>query len=264
VEQLTRLFFLQYEGLNVYGPNIVSTEGPDWKRHRAVARSAFNEVRTSTLLGYVIQLVVSGGQANNGLVWAESIRVINEWFNHLDNSDPSKLTFGTVPIMTQVRFVWFTEWRQGANPTQITLLVISAAGFGRRWAFGADFEAPPPGYRLSMPSALHITLDGLLARTLVPKWFKKLSQTIYIPFFSAYLERVDLAIHELKLHFLELVSAAREWVVGDKTSKIDAALVRNLVEANMTQEGDSRGLTEGELLSDIFVHSPPSSVSIMA
>jgi hypothetical protein len=106
-----------------------------------------------------------------------------------------------------------------------------------------------------MRSALHMTLDGLIARNLIPKWFRKLSQKIYIPFFSMYLGKIELAIHELRLHSLELVSAAREWVGGEKASNIDAALLRNLVEANMAQDGDSRRLTEGELLSNIFVGS---------
>jgi cytochrome P450 len=34
----------QYETLDIYGKNMVSTEGADWKRHRKVANPAFNEV----------------------------------------------------------------------------------------------------------------------------------------------------------------------------------------------------------------------------
>jgi cytochrome P450 len=40
---------LQYETLNIYGPNMVGTEGSEWKRHRSVANSAFNEVSLATL-----------------------------------------------------------------------------------------------------------------------------------------------------------------------------------------------------------------------
>lgn len=35
---------LQYELISIYGHNIIGTEGAEWKRHRDVARSAFNEV----------------------------------------------------------------------------------------------------------------------------------------------------------------------------------------------------------------------------
>jgi hypothetical protein len=47
------LRLVQYEPLNIYGPNIVGTDGTDWKRHRTVANSAFNEV--SWLLVYAVQ-----------------------------------------------------------------------------------------------------------------------------------------------------------------------------------------------------------------
>ena len=33
----------EYEIINIYGGNVVSIEGSDWKRHRSVAMSAFNE-----------------------------------------------------------------------------------------------------------------------------------------------------------------------------------------------------------------------------
>jgi len=42
-------------------------------------------------------------------------------------------------------------------------------------------------------------------------------------------------------------------VLEDKSSELDAALVRNLVEANMAQEGDSKALTDDELLANSFV-----------
>ncbi|KAF7360202.1 Cytochrome P450 [Mycena venus] len=52
---------------------------------------------------------------------------------------------------------------------------------------------------------------------------------------------------------LDLVSLSRAWVVGGKTSNMDAGLLRNLVEANMTQEDDTNHekLTD-ELLSNTF------------
>jgi hypothetical protein len=58
---------------------------------------------------------------------------------------------------------------------------------------------------------------------------------------------------DLKRHILELISTARAWVLGGKSSELGAALVRNLVEANMAQEGDSKALTDDELLSNSFV-----------
>lgn len=39
----------QYEIINIYGGNLISTEGSDWKRHRSVAMSAFNEASCLSL-----------------------------------------------------------------------------------------------------------------------------------------------------------------------------------------------------------------------
>jgi hypothetical protein len=39
-----------YAQVGIYGDNILSTEGSDWKRHRAIARPAFNEVGRAYLL----------------------------------------------------------------------------------------------------------------------------------------------------------------------------------------------------------------------
>lgn len=44
-------------------------------------------------------------KANNALVWAETIRVVNEWFNELDarqRRHPADLTIDVVPDMVQV------------------------------------------------------------------------------------------------------------------------------------------------------------------
>ncbi|EEB89366.1 hypothetical protein MPER_12543 [Moniliophthora perniciosa FA553] len=58
---------------------------------------------------------------------------------------------------------------------------------------------------------------------------------------------------DIKLHMLELVALARTWIESaDKDKTLDAALLRNLVEANGAEEGSKR-LNDGELLSNAFV-----------
>src|ERR1700722_13545963 len=145
-----------------------------------------------------------------------------------------------------------------ANITQLTLLVISAAGFGRRWSWGTDFGETPPGYHHSFPSALRSALRGLPVYALTPTWFYKLSQKIHIPFVSLHLTTIYHAYADLKLHMLEFMSTARAWVLGGKSSELGAALVRTLVEANMAQEGDSKALTDDELISNSFVREVQS------
>ena len=47
---------VSYEMINFYGGNVVSVEGSNWKRHRSVAMSAFNEASTYPIYHYLSNL----------------------------------------------------------------------------------------------------------------------------------------------------------------------------------------------------------------
>ena len=52
---------------------------------------------------------------------------------------------------------------------------------------------------------------------------------------------------------LDVIGLARDWISGGKATPMDAGLLRNLVEANMSNEEGKRHLSDDELLSNIFV-----------
>ncbi|KAH7912385.1 cytochrome P450 [Hygrophoropsis aurantiaca] len=215
----------QYEALNFFGPNLVSTEASDWKRHRAVAKPAFSE-------------------ANVALVWTETIRIVNKWFQQLDVA-AKKSPNGTNGFIVDL-----------VSPmAQATLLVISAAGFGRRVSWTADsFDEPPTGFKLTFRSAVMNSVENVIFYVLTPTWFSKLLSFVKIPYLSSRAHITQQGFEQLERHMLDLVSSARAEVAEGKTSGgvSDAALLKNLVGANMTQEGDYKRLTDGELLSNIF------------
>jgi len=91
---------MQYEVINIYGDNIVGTEGPNWKRHRAVAKPAFNEVSPLFLFSSSIDLYTV--QANNAFVWSETIRVISEWFYQIDASQEKQQKVPTVDLVADL------------------------------------------------------------------------------------------------------------------------------------------------------------------
>ncbi|KAF8137618.1 cytochrome P450, partial [Boletus edulis] len=209
---------IQYEVLNFCGGNLISLEGTDWKRHRSVAMSAFNE-------------------ANIALVWSEALRITNEWFEQLDAVGP-EISVDLLPPMGQ-----------------ITLLIIASAGFGGRVSWIADpMVAPPPGHKLTFRSAFMDSVHNVFFRILTPGWFYRLSSLITVPYLSSRALRTQLAFDELRTHMLDLVASARaETMSGDYEGKLGTALLRNLVEANMNQDGASKKLSEGELLSNVFL-----------
>lgn len=98
------------------------------------------------------------------------------------------------------------------------------------------------------------SVDNIIFRALAPGWFYTFSSLIKVPYLSSRALLTQLAFDDLRTHMLDLVASARaEIMSGAPSGASGAALLRNLVEANMNQDGDSRRLTEGELLSNIFV-----------
>ncbi|KAF8556841.1 cytochrome P450 [Imleria badia] len=141
---------------------------------------------------------------------------------------------------------------------QTALLVIASAGFGKRLSWTDDPTAePPPGCKLTFRSAFMDAVRNIIMRVLVPGWFYSFSSLIKVPCLSARALRPQLAYADSRTHMLDLVASARAEITSGKRSKASGtALLRNLVEANMGQDGSSNKLTEGEILSNIFLSHP--------
>ncbi|KAH8114076.1 cytochrome P450 [Phellopilus nigrolimitatus] len=211
-----------YKVLEIYGKNLVSTDGDEWRRHLAIAGPAFNE-------------------ANYALNWAETLRAVCEWFDELDDH-PAVATTGT-------------RLDVNAAMTQATLLVISAAGFGMRAPWSA-FSTGSPSHSLNdgsrvllFPTALALTIEKLFVKVLTPSFAYVLP--IRVPWLSAQLDAARRAFASLQVHMQALVSEARSGVEGE------ANLLRRLVEANdasqaLGEAGGKGTLTDGELFSNIF------------
>ncbi|KAG8216942.1 cytochrome P450 [Butyriboletus roseoflavus] len=188
------------------------------------------------IVQYELLNIYGGNLANIALVWSESFRVVNEWFEQLDIDGPD-MTVDMLPSMTQA-----------------TLLVLATAGFGRQVSWTAEATAePPPGCKLTFRSAVLTSVGNVIFRALVPKWFYQFSSLIKVPYLSSRALLTQLAFDDLRVHMLDLVASARaEIMSGERHGASGAALLRNLVEANMKQDGHSKRLTKGELLSNIF------------
>jgi len=220
----------------MYGPNMVTLEGAEWKRHRAIVKSAFNET-------------------NNAFVWLETIRIVNEWFIEIDKAASSSDSEG---LSTNVDLC--------LDLTRVTLLVIGSAGFGRRstWAEEND-SILPHGCKVHLSQAIMDVVGVVFFRALIPRflWKAVAVEGMYVPYIGDFLLRVRDALDEFQRHMTELVSQARD-TFGLKTRKEDSdvqgsALLKNMVQANMTFEKDEqvghRNLTDEELLSNMFVSS---------
>lgn len=122
-----------YKAVSIYGPNLVSTEFDEWKRHRRIVAPSFSE-------------------KNNRLVYDETTRIVGELF---DSWDAAATADGTVKVDNAV-----------AITSRLALMVISAAGFGYRFGWD-EMDRPPVGHDMTFQAALTTVLNNFVLRLIL-------------------------------------------------------------------------------------------------
>ncbi|TFK72446.1 cytochrome P450 [Pluteus cervinus] len=209
-----------YEALNMYGLNILSVDGPEWKKHRTIANPAFND-------------------SNNNLVWKQTISIANEWFSDIDQQLMQNKKLGDPTTLVDLSSVL----------ARITLSVIAFAGFGRRAPWSEDIETPGGQVMTFKPAVIGAT-KSVIPYVVTPTWLYNLAKRVRIPLLTSAGQYFDA----LKVHMLEVISHSRAKAADGKGFELEAALLRNLVQANMI-EGMAQGcklLSDDELLADMF------------
>lgn len=136
-----------YEGIDLYGKNVVSLEGSAWRLHRKITAPSF-------------------GEKNNELVWQETLvqarELVRDWGVDKTVKDPA------------------------AGTMTLALHVISAAGFGVRatWPHQESAQVqdkgelsrfsgnkPMDGLSMSYKESIQSLLDNLIWLPMLPKWF---------------------------------------------------------------------------------------------
>ncbi|KAI0279053.1 cytochrome P450 [Russula aff. rugulosa BPL654] len=123
----------RYRVISVFGPNIVASEGEEWKKYRKIAAPAFSE-------------------KNNKLVWDETIHIMMDLFDNVWGDRSEVVVDHCVDVTLP-----------------IALFVISVAGFGRRVTWTSD-TVVPPGHQMTFKDALHILSTNLVLKIVVPDW----------------------------------------------------------------------------------------------
>ena len=136
-----------YQILNIFGRNILSTEGAEWKEHRKVTAPGFNE-------------------KNNLLVFAEATKqtrgMIKKWMDAGDITHediPTDTMRLTLHIITKIGFGVSLLW-PGEKPA------------GKQSVRDAELSSsdPPEGHTMSFEHALSELLEYLILILLAPKW----------------------------------------------------------------------------------------------
>lgn len=135
-----------YGSINIFGTNVVTTEGQLWRHHRKITSPPFTE-------------------ANNHSVWHESLhqgRAMVAGWRGTDGNQNSTPTIEDVQVATM----------------RLSLHVISKAGFGVRLLWPHEeleqygrILPPPEGHSLTYKDALSNLLENIIPVMLLPRWF---------------------------------------------------------------------------------------------
>ncbi|KAF2455261.1 cytochrome P450 [Lineolata rhizophorae] len=142
-----------YKNIDVYGKNVVSSEGMVWRQHRKITSPSFSE-------------------RNNGLVWEETVHQVQSMIAGWIGKGP----VGAKTIQSPA-----------ADAMRATLHIISRAGFGVRllWPHeesGLDrcsvkrdgytsTNTPSPGHSMSYSHAMTQLLENVMWIPVLPLWF---------------------------------------------------------------------------------------------
>jgi hypothetical protein len=132
---------------------------------------------------------------------------------------------------------------------------LTSATFGQQSSL-TSFKAPPPPdsqHTLSLHTSFSIVIDSILFRSVTPSLLVTIASNFPIPFLSERVRKMEKRFEELRLYILGMIDSARDSIAAERSSAVvNAALLKNLVEANMKDE-EHKSLTDQELLADVFV-----------
>jgi len=203
--------------LNVFGPNLATTEGQQWQRHRKITAACFNE-------------------HNNGLVWSESIYQATGMLRH----------WSVKPTVNSV----------ADDVRTMSLHVLSSAGFGKSYPFRGTEQSTTQDSS-SYQESLKLILDNCIPLValgpknlnrwwLLGSWSKLYEATVtFRNYMTAVYEEEKEAIAHGQNRPTNLMTSlvrASQTVTESDVDSIDKAA-----------SPQQTGLTEQEIYGNIFV-----------
>ncbi|QRW26096.1 cytochrome P450 family protein [Rhizoctonia solani] len=194
-----------YQFLTIFGRNLIVSEGEEWRRQRKIVAPVFSD-------------------KNNRLVQVSAKGFVDQMTSTWSRDQPTRI-----------------QDIDGQVTMQITLCVISKAGFGQDIEWWNDGEAPE-GHKFTFKQALFTVSKNLPLIIVMPKWMFG---------WTKHWVHVRDAYQEMRLYFQEMISSRR----ADNTpgSQAQAEEQHDLFNQLLLAHDDSSKLSEEELLGNVFL-----------
>ncbi|KAI9890664.1 MAG: hypothetical protein M1814_003733 [Vezdaea aestivalis] len=231
-----------YGVLDVFGKNVVTTEGMAWKDHRKITSTPFTP-------------------KSNAMVWTESLNMANAMMK--SHVPPGQTTSQTIAS-------------PGKDTMTIALSVISRAGFGVDFPWPGQEALPPvkqrtspdpipfepAGHDMSYRESLGLLLDNIFIVLLVPGWILR-----WLPFEKT--KTTYKAFNEWTQYQLDLFERKKDQIrsgqVDEATDLMGALVVGSgltqevLAEAATSPKASQPGfskqlLSDSEIIGNVFIY----------
>ncbi|KAG8884270.1 hypothetical protein FRB98_002543 [Tulasnella sp. 332] len=214
-----------YDIMDLYGPNVLSTDGDVWLRHRKISNPAFSET--------MIQLA-----------WEQTFRVIYDMFDDWDQQgDKVMLNRTEEPMKT------------------LTILILMGAAFGHveDWTPETTHAA---GHKMSLRDSVQTLLNYFIIYSALPAWVWGSAQTRMAMrvggiggrgWLGGLLQRTGVAYGELGRYLREMVDDRQ--IAGDTVGNLkrDKRDVFSSLVAALGSEQDNARLTLDDVFGNMFV-----------
>ncbi|TFK19317.1 614/534 cytochrome P450 [Coprinopsis marcescibilis] len=134
-----------YGVLAIYGDNVVTTEGDQWRKYKKLVSPAFTD-------------------RNNRFVWTETVRIVSELFEDVW-AEKKQIDADHVNDLT----------------TQIAIMIIGSAVFGNKGSWRDEDTHLPPGHQMTFTQALYRASSELVLKAAIPNfamsWTPRLRKT---------------------------------------------------------------------------------------
>jgi cytochrome P450 len=220
-----------YTLLDIYGRNVVTSEGDHWRLHRKAISPSFTE-------------------KNNHLVWRETIDQASAMLASWLGTDKK----GSNVVD-----------RVADDTMRLSLHVISRAGFGRKLKWPEadaaiktdDYKDPSKiqneedavteGHSMSYTYAIHCLLDNIIVQFLMPRWMLR-----HLPIKT--LNKANEAYLEWGSYMQEAIDWKRNEVEEGKPNENESMdIMGQLVKGQLQTKDAANRLPDKELLGNMFV-----------
>ncbi|KAG8902775.1 hypothetical protein FRB99_004137 [Tulasnella sp. 403] len=210
----------KYALLNLFGDNVLTTEGLEWTRHRKVTAPAFTERNLSS-------------------VAQDTSAIVQELFDSWDNQH--ELAFENVTNLT----------------TEVTLKVIARSGFGYTRPLKSEHA---PGHTMSFYEALEATIRNIYVRIAIPPFFwgtpserenLEVSGLAGRGWLGRRVQQTSVAFHEMRKYIGEMIDERRR--LDEKRDDLLSSLVGAM------DEMDVDSINFQEVIGSEYPWYPPPS-----